>query len=201
MLDVLTALQQAAPAPSLEWPWWYTLLVGLGTFGAAQVWPVVADRIKRERSLASALPRRKSARRRPWSSRRRSTSRSGSPWNTGLRWAAVESHFSRRERSCRAAGGDEGSASDPRPAPDDDRRVAAPAAERRRARLGVGAAVWLNTRGCCDPADLRLGACAGRWTPTGGDDLAALVGTLRARLAYLEDGRSPDSTARSWPTR
>lgn len=53
MLDLLAILQQTpAPLPSVEWPWWYTLLVGAAGWGAAQVWPVYRDRIKRDQSAA-----------------------------------------------------------------------------------------------------------------------------------------------------
>lgn len=45
------------------------------------------------------------------------------------------------------------------------------------------------------PADLQLERVRRALDAARGDDLAALVGQLRARLAYLEDGRSPDSTA------
>lgn len=99
MLDVLTALQQAAPAPSLEWPWWYTLLVGLGTFGAAQVWPVVADRIKREEIASERAAKAEERQAKAMEQQTKIYEQIRLYMETqDFRWAAVESHFSRREK-------------------------------------------------------------------------------------------------------
>lgn len=99
MLDLFAIVQQAAPAPSLEWPWWYTLLVGLGTFGAAQVWPVVADRIKREEIASERAAKAEERQAQAMEQQTKIYEQIRLYMETqDFRWAAVESHLSRRDR-------------------------------------------------------------------------------------------------------